>query len=145
MALAHIHVRLGAIGAVLGPLSGTDRHAPVSVAQAAGLLDLIRRSKGGWTGEETAEVAALVSAIHWHGATDMEILKVLASNAKGGRKLQDYLSFVAFFTEKHWRHFLCTDVCPNAVLMEMIKSWHVSDAGIRPSTQAKWLTAAGCC
>ena len=109
---AALRIRLGAIGAALRSVVGTDQHEAMSRVQANAVVAMLNRGRATISPDDKAALAIMANNVDWYAGHDMPILALLAREAASGNNRsaqQKYTTFVEFLTEDNWRKLLPAD------------------------------------
>ena len=127
---AALRIRLGAIGAALRSVVGTDRHEAMSRVQANAVCAMLNRGWATISPDDKAALAIMANNVDWYAGHDMPILAILAKEASGNSRnaQQKYTTFVEFFTEDNWSKLLPADgevppinACLNIIIQRVVR------------------------
>ena len=122
---AQLRLRLGAIGAALRAVDGTDRHEALSRVQSNAVVAMLRRVWANISPDDKAALALMVFNVDWYQGHDGPILAILgrdSAEARARQSQQKYMSFVEFLTEDNWSKLMPEDgeVPPNTACLHII-------------------------
>ena len=121
---AAMRVRLGAVGAALRNVAGSDQHEAMSRVQANAVVAMLNRGWATISPDDKAALAIMANNVDWYAGHDMPILAILAKEASGNSRnaQQKYTTFVEFLTEDNWRKLMPADgeVPPSEACLHLI-------------------------
>lgn len=120
-----LRLRLGAIGAALRAVDGTDRHEALSRVQSNAVVAMLQRVWANISPEDKAALALMIHNVDWYQGHDGPIMAILGrdSAAASNRQAQQkYTTFPEFFTQDTWSKLMPDDgeVPPSTACLHII-------------------------